>query len=400
MDPNPPRLFPALQLRDPATPLNEHVVVSCLTTEGVPPALVPAFLSTLRQTPLRFLILDDSGSMNEGDGCRLRRLANEQCRMEPCTRWAELTSNARFYIQLAEVARAPCEVRLLNSLAPVRIGMGERAAEKVGVSQLVACLDQSPSSGTPLCRHVREVIEELSSVQEQLRARGQKAVLIIATDGEASDGDLASAMKPLEKLPVRVIVRLCTNNSSVVSYWNAIDSQLELDMDVLDDLVGEATEICAKNPWLVYSDSLQHLRTLGTTLRELDLIDERRLTPEQLHALACILLDVHLPSPAAGWPAFSAAVRGAIAQTARVICPRTLSFRPCIDADVMDRTYHTLSGAPPLSEGLLDDLRQGISRAATKYAPQVQQAVHSAPEVWWFGAIILLALLIKALGLL
>lgn len=55
----------------------------------------------------------------------------------------------------------------------------------------------------------------IASIQENeaiLRANGQKACVIIATDGESSDGDIAEAMRPLERLPCWVVVRLCTSD--------------------------------------------------------------------------------------------------------------------------------------------------------------------------------------------
>jgi hypothetical protein len=50
-------------------------------------------------------------------------------------------------------------------------------------------------------------------------------------------------MKPLEKLPVWVVIRLCTDEDKMVEYWNNIDSVIELNMDVIDDPLGEAKEI-------------------------------------------------------------------------------------------------------------------------------------------------------------
>ena len=59
-----------------------------------------------------------------------------------------------------------------------------------------------------------------------LRSVGQKVVVVIATDGESSDGDIAAAMAPLKDLPVWVVIRLCTDEDKIVDYWNNIDKVL------------------------------------------------------------------------------------------------------------------------------------------------------------------------------
>ena len=50
-------------------------------------------------------------------------------------------------------------------------------------------------------------------------------------------------MRQLEKLPVWVVVRLCTDEDKMVNYWNNVDCEVELNMDVIDDHLGEAKEI-------------------------------------------------------------------------------------------------------------------------------------------------------------
>jgi len=199
-----------------------------------------------------------------------------------------LTDALKFHANIAHAAGAPSEFRLLNGSPPIKIGQSD-ANENDRLSTLMTILDQSPGGGTPLCRHIREVTDKIRSMEGQLRAAGQKACVIIATDGESSDGDIITAMQPLRALPVWVVVRLCTDEDRIVEYWNNIDYELELDMDVLDDFVGEADEIYKMNPWLTYGEPIQRLREFGIVIKELDLLDERKLSLDEVRRVAKIM---------------------------------------------------------------------------------------------------------------
>lgn len=88
---------------------------------------------------------------------------------------------------------------------------------------------------------------------------------------------------------LRVVIRLCTNEDRVREYWNKVDSHLELEMDVLDDLQAEAEEIFRLNPWLTYGEPLHRLREWGVSVKEIDLLDEALLSADQMKAV-CIKL--------------------------------------------------------------------------------------------------------------
>jgi hypothetical protein len=64
-------------------------------------------------------------------------------------------------------------------------------------------------------------------------------------------------MRCLKNLPVWVVIRLCTNDNNMTQYWNGVDSEVELNMDVIDDPLGEAKEIH------------KYVRTYGTPLYSL-----------------------------------------------------------------------------------------------------------------------------------
>jgi hypothetical protein len=142
----------------------------------------------------------------------------------------------------------------------------------------------TPSGVTPLADHVREIRENVMATLPTLQ--GQKVAIILATDGLPRDNcgvtsaaatrhDFQDSLRSLGNLPVWIVVRLCTDEDSVVEYYNELDGQLEFKLEVLDDFIGESEEVYKHNPWLNYALPLHRIREMGMHHRLFDFLDER-----------------------------------------------------------------------------------------------------------------------------
>jgi hypothetical protein len=170
-------------------------------------------------------------------------------------------------------------------------------------------------------------------------------VVIICTDGESTDGDVAVAMRPLKELPVWVVLRLCTGEKTVLEYWNDIDQQLELELDVIDDMISEAQEVKQFNNWLTYGEPLQRYREFGAFLKELDLVDEQMLSGDQLKTICGSLFIENpgqFPHPNVDWNQFAQAVRAGNDKEGKIFCTITQTAQPWIKVDQAAKMY----GAP------------------------------------------------------
>lgn len=237
--------------------------------------------------PYRFMVLDDSGSMGISDGNMLVKSGN-LCKEVRCTRWEEMGDTVKFHAELADIAKAPTEFCFLNSAAPIVVG--EQEDDGQAKNKLLTILSDSPSGGTPLCRVLNQIHTKVKKMEPELLNRGQKVSITIFTDGQASDGDLARVLNKFAHMPVWCVVRLCTNEDAVNDYWSGIDDNIELQMDVLDDIKGEALEVTRLNPWLTYGPALHLLRESGCHVKELDRLDESRLQPGEIHRVVPIVL--------------------------------------------------------------------------------------------------------------
>lgn len=307
--------------------INEGGAREFLTAQKWPIGLQDTLVEGLHKVPIRFFICDDSGSMGTNDGNRIVSTGKGK-KMIECTRWAELTTSLEFHMQLARAANAPTEFRLLNGAEPILLGNAQAhdVHDAASYTSLQAVLKDGPRGGTPLCKHISEVIQNIRQMEQQLRSNRQLACVVIATDGESSDGDVAQAMAPLKSLPVWVVIRLCTDNDQVVNYWNRIDSQLELDMDVLDDFKGEAQEVQEKNSWLTYGEPLHRLREFGIIVKEFDFLDEVLLSLDQMKKICLMIYGHHaksFPPPDADLDGFVKALSAANKSTLKEFSPIT-----------------------------------------------------------------------------
>ena len=100
-----------------------------------------------------------------------------------------------------------------------------------------------PGGCTPLTDHILGINSEVEAMLPELRSRGQKVAVVIATDGlptddqgyggKAHQDQFVSALRTLEGLPVWLVIRLCTDEEDVVNFYNDLDQLLELSMEVL-----------------------------------------------------------------------------------------------------------------------------------------------------------------------
>jgi len=293
-----------------------------LKGQGFTKGLIQSITRSNDSFPLRIWVVDNSGSMTTSDGHRTHLTSDNRVRLLNCTRWAELRDTVSYHAQLAALLEAPTSFRLLNPACGIeQFGVAERGPEHISEDLRTAINNIgmiSPGGVTPLSEHVREISMYVDSMKDQLNRSGQKAVVIIATDGLPSDrygqnsqfqlNEFKQALRSLEGLPVWVVIRLCTDDDEVVDFYNNIDNELELSLDVLDDFVAEAKEVYEHNKWLNYALPLHRMREMGFYHKLFDLIDERSLTRDELQDFFFLLFGADtldgLPDPHLDWQRF------------------------------------------------------------------------------------------------
>jgi len=335
--------------------------INQLEQQGYTRGLAKAIMENNDIFSLRIWIIDNSGSMSHNDGHRFVETRNSSdVRVVPCTRWKEIQETVEYHARMAALLKAPTIFRLLNNpgrrVGPQVFGVADKGDHLINSDLQVALSTityASPSGATPLCRHIYEIQQHISVMAPRLQAEGRKIAIIIATDGlptdengvgsEAESENFKNALRSLEGLPVWVTIRLCTDDQIVVNFYNYLDSQLELSIEVLDDFIEEAKEVNRHNKWFNYTLPLHRSREMGFHNRLFDFLDERKLTEGELCEFCLLILGKNkfndVPDPSVDLDGFLAAIKQMLKKEKKQWNPMNKTTTAIIDKVKVKETY-------------------------------------------------------------
>jgi len=349
-------------------PLNSDHIAQ-LQMQGFSRGLARALAENAQMFDHRIWVVDNSGSMQLDDGHRVVDITKssknggrgtKKYKIVPSSRWEEIQDTVKYHAQMAALLDSTTVFRLLNDPG-TRVGQQQfSVAERGGAeaeSEIKNALEimqkTRPDGVTPLTQHIWDIYDSMEQMTDQLKEEGKKVVVVLATDGLPTDEsgcggesvteDFIDALRALEGLPVWLVVRLCSDEESVTSFYNELDSQLELSLEVIDDFVGESREVFEHNPWLNYALPMHRIRELGYHDRLFDLIDERALTKGELRSFCSILFGEDevktLVDPAIDWIGFIKSLQTLLSYEKAQWNPIKNKILPWIDLKVLNKIY-------------------------------------------------------------
>jgi hypothetical protein len=271
-----------------------------------------------------------------------------------------MQATVEYHAELSGLLEAPTIFYMLNPPGgphvPMQFSVAEHGAANIPLDirkaqdAMQACQPQGP---TPLSHRLVEIREKIVAIAPRLFANGQKVVVVLATDGIPTDElggtspeaarEFVQVLRSLQNLPVWLVVRLCTDDEETRQFYNSLDTELEIPLEVLDDFVAESMEVTKQNSWLNYGLSLHRCREMGTQHRLFDLLDERQLNRDEVKEFLEILFgpaslefapDVHTD-----WKGFIKVVTRLVKQHPQEWNPRTKKNEPWVDVKKLEKCF-------------------------------------------------------------
>lgn len=244
------------------------------------------------EAELAIYVIDNSDSMSIRDG----KIFRDNGRQEPgiISRMTEVRHIVKKIATYNMKRGMPCAFFKLN---PERTGMWKENKDFIFIRPLPAqdlqseieekieilddmCADKNIRGRTPLGKmmlYVNSVVSQLYESEE----RARKIIIGILADGEPNDKDLFKkqlrGLSQHNNVTVYTPIYLATEDNDVINYFNDLDRQLGIHLDVLDDYASEEREVKGKNNFVDYTMELHIVRCAGVVNKEMDDLDERTI---------------------------------------------------------------------------------------------------------------------------
>lgn len=237
-----------------------------LASMNLPPALLSSVFQSYLACDSRIWLVDNSSRMKVRDS-HVGRNGRERGtveRVDGASRWEELRECVSFHSKMASRCWIPTRFWLVNDPAAYK---GEwRHSDKLDLcrggshdvpdemERIERAMKDQPldDSRCPLRYCVRTLAKSLAKDATGMAARDRHATVVICTQGRPTDrngeggsralGDFEFELQELSKLPVKIIIRLCTDTEEVRDMFNTLDVRFD-SIDVLDDFWGEASSL-------------------------------------------------------------------------------------------------------------------------------------------------------------
>lgn len=244
---------------------NEPGIRKFLSNRNWPYELETYFINSANEIYIRYFIYDDSGSMSTTDGKKFNGNF-----IEKCSRWQELSEVFDFHMRVCNAGLINAKFIFLNK------GSFMFGEDNVNINNFIQQFDEMTGGYTPLCAAIQSIINDMVYIQVP---PGRKIEVVLCTDGLSSDGDVGlKILQLIRNYPVKLVLKLCTDEENVVNYWNKLDHDFELNLDILDDYISESQEVYKVNPKICYPKIIHQLREFGVTNQLFDHIDEQEFT--------------------------------------------------------------------------------------------------------------------------
>jgi len=268
-----------------------------------------------------YMLFDNSGSMDTRDG--KKHIINKNKRtIKICTRLDELFHSIKQHLQIMQHLSE-------NYIYWLHDINGITKVNPLDINSHINDLEEISAGGnTPLCDRLNKIYDHIHSRINDIKKRS----IIIWTDGESSDGDVSIILKKLCKIPnLSITVRLCTDQRNIIDYYNDLDNDREIKLDVIDDLIGESEEVHDKNPWLVYFELLHLFRDRDGVHKICDKLDEAKFSISDIHTFCVNVLGIENLPDSDNFEEFIKHLEDYLRDEPDVYCNYTKRYKPLLD---------------------------------------------------------------------